>query len=128
MRPIIAIVTALLLTASIATSQPPEPGIVLPCKVIEVYDGDTVTVEIRLPVRVRMLDCWAPELRDEGGEESRDHLAEFALDKDALLEVRGRGRTLGDAMSFNRVLGRVWIDETDISVYQVEGGHATESR
>jgi hypothetical protein len=75
-----------------------------------------------------MLDCWAPELSEEGGEESRDHLIDFALGKDGVLHVEGQGRTLGDAMSFNRVLGRVYVDGVDISKYQTGAGHATQER
>jgi len=48
-----------------------EPArLVLPCAIVEVYDGDTITVRLTLDLRVRMLDCWTPEIRtrDAGGE------------------------------------------------------------
>ena len=43
-------------------NQPPL-GLTAQCKVLDVYDGDTVTVEVRTIARVRLLDCWAPEVR-----------------------------------------------------------------
>lgn len=107
----------------------PPAGIVSPCTITEVYDGDTITVELRLPLRVRLLDCWAPELRDEGGRESRDHLRNLAVGKRGVMYVPF-GERFGDSLSFGRVLGHVWIDGQDesLSALQVTGGHATQSR
>ena len=123
----------LLVSGALGQQQPGKPahGISAPCKIVEVYDGDTITVDVTLRVRVRLLDCWAPELREEGGEESRDHLSGLALDNDGTLYVTFDGnRTAGDAMSFNRVLGRVYLadDDKDLSARQVEAGHATKDR
>jgi len=36
-----------------------------------VVDGDTITVELKIPVRVRLLDCWAPETRTKDAEEKK---------------------------------------------------------
>lgn len=109
----------------------PSPGLTARCRVIEVYDGDTVTVEMRIPVRVRLLDCWAPELREDGGEESREHLDWIAGLEDGMLWVPwGDARRAGDVWSFNRILGHVWIDGSDesLSERQVLAGHATIER
>lgn len=110
-------------------SEPPQPALHLPCKIIDVYDGDTLTADITLRVRVRMVDCWAPEIKEAGGKESRDHLRELALDKDGILYVPlGGAKTFGDLFSFNRVVGRVYVDGEDVSQLQVTAGHATKER
>jgi len=72
---------------TIAFAQPPGQGLSLPCKVVKVYDGDTVTVDVTIRCRVRLIDCWAPELRDPGGKESQKHLAQIALDKNGTLQI-----------------------------------------
>ena len=43
--------------------QQPPKGITTDVKLIKVVDGDTVDVEITRKVRVRLLDCYAPETR-----------------------------------------------------------------
>ena len=109
----------------------PRPGLSARCRIIEVYDGDTLTVELRIPVRVRLLDCWAPELRDPGGIESRDHLDELAALQDGTLWVPwDHARRAGDVWSFDRILGHVWVDGYDkpVSELQVDAGHATVER
>jgi len=106
----------------------PSPGLTAKCRVLEVYDGDTLTVELRIPVRVRLLDCWAPELREPGGLESRDHLDDFAALKSGTLWIPwDDARRAGDVWSFDRVLGHVWIDGEvrSASQVQIEAGHAT---
>ena len=40
----------------------PAAQLVVPCTITEWYDGDTPTVEITLRIRVRLEDCWAPEV------------------------------------------------------------------
>ena len=46
-----------------AANNPPEQNLTTSAVVEEVYDGDTVVVSIQKEIRVRMLDCWAPEVR-----------------------------------------------------------------
>ena len=43
--------------------QQPPKGITTDVKLVKVIDGDTVDVEITRKVRVRLLDCYAPETR-----------------------------------------------------------------
>jgi endonuclease YncB( thermonuclease family) len=106
-------------------------SITLPCRVADVYDGDTITVEITIPARVRLLDCWAPELNEEGGKESRDNLKKLAMGKRALIEVPwDTSRSLGNLFSFDRLLGKVFVDERTESLneVQVSCGFASKSR
>ena len=104
-------------------------GLIMPGRVMEITDGDTVVVEIKRLVRVRLLDCWAPELRTADGLEAARHLAKLIDGKDVTVQIdlSPDGR-FGDKMSFNRVLGRLLIDGRDVSELMVESGHATKER
>lgn len=113
----------------------PEPSLVIPCELVEWYDGDTGTVRVSLDARVRLLDCWAPEVHtlnlDEKkrGIDSRDHLrTKFPAGSSGLLEIPLRGERLDDVITLGRVLGRVWIDGKDVSAEQVSAGHATPTK
>lgn len=135
---VLAIVCWIMLPAVCAAEQPvqrPPLGICLPCEVMDVVDGDTLTAKVTLTMRVRLLDCWAPETR------TRD-AAEKALgieSKEALREMaKGhRGRLvipldavdrLDDTISLGRVLAYVWLDDPvgspDLSTRQIDAGHA----
>ena len=104
-------------------------GLTLPARVMEVHDGDTVVVEIKRTLRIRLLDCWAAELRDDGGPEAKQHLESLIDGREVVLQIQIEpdGR-FGDQMSFNRVLGRLLIDGRDVSELMVEAGHATKER
>ena len=109
----------------------PQPGLAARCVVTDVYDGDTVTVELRIPVRVRLLDCWAPELRDPGGAESKAALENIAKGKVGVLWVPlADVHRLDDAFTFGRLLAHLRIDGSDkpVSQLQVESGQATTTK
>ena len=99
------------------TSRLPQPGIVLRGKVTGVYDGDTPTVECTVRMRVRLLDCWCPEIKGTSGMEkelalkARERAKELALGKEVRLEVPEMGDDLGDSTTMGRLLGRLWIEE-----------------
>ncbi|MEM8864066.1 MAG: hypothetical protein AAGF31_00805 [Planctomycetota bacterium] len=120
----------------VATPEPdrPSPGITARCKVIEVYDGDTLTVEITQRVRVRLLDCWAPEVRTKDDAEkalgllSKENLATLAEGKAGVIHVpTGHADRADDVLTFGRALGWVWIDEHAVSLsrQQVAAGMAS---
>lgn len=98
----------------------PEPGVVLgSCKIARVLDGDTIEVEVLRKVRVRILDCWAPEKKrtKHPSEKSRGllskHHAErcFPVGTGVILEIATDGdNDLGDGLTFGRVVGDVWAD------------------
>jgi endonuclease YncB( thermonuclease family) len=104
-------------------------GLTLPGNVLDVHDGDTVTVEVRRTLRIRLLDCWAPELRDAGGLEAKRYLETLIEGKDVTLQIdlEADGR-FGDKMSFGRVLGRILVDGKDVSELMIEAGFATKER
>lgn len=111
------------------------PKLVLPCRVLRVVDGDTVDVVIPIRARVRLLDCWAPEVRGANliekrrGLASADYLHALAHDKPGVLTVPlGDGNGLSDLFSFGRILGRVQVDGRDLATEQVRAGHATKNK
>ncbi len=102
--------------------------ITMPCLVTEIVDGDTMTVEVRIPMRVRLIDCWAPELRKAGGPESKENLRVLAEGRYGVVSVPlGSVHRLDNAFTFGRVLGDVWIEGDDESVgqQQISLGHAS---
>lgn len=112
--------------------QPPI-GLTTGCRVVDVIDGDTLTVEITRQVRVRLLDCWAPETRTlDADEKAKGLAAKVKLESlvnggEAVLFAPGSDRErVGDAFTFGRVLAYLFIDGENVSKAMVESGHAKE--
>lgn len=121
--------------------QPPL-GIVLPVEIVSVYDGDTITVRRTWEARVRLLDCWAPEIR--GGtpaEKQRGEFAKVALEnfcggipiccmRAKLLIPTEHADRIDDIQSMGRILGHVWVgDDTEsLSEKMVASGYATKTK
>lgn len=85
--------------------------------VTEVYDGDTITVDIDLGFgikltdqKIRLFGINAPELKGKTkteGIKSRDKLTELVLNKQIKIQ------TIKDKKEkYGRILGKIWIDET----------------
>jgi len=122
------IVGAVFVVTEQLVGSPPTPQLQLPCKITEVYDGDTVTVEVTLKARVRLLDCWAPELRDTGGKASRDNLKPYE-GKEAILQIPLEGvDRLDDVLTFGRILGNIYVEDVSLSEEQVGKGFATKKK
>ena len=137
----------------LAGESPPDPKLVVPCEIVEWHDGDTGTVRVTMDVRVRLLDCWAPETKGRkltavetklSAEKQRAILDAIAAEKqwglDSLasicklapvgtkgkLEISLAGvERSDDLFTLGRVLGRVWVNDQDLSVLQVTAGQAT---
>ncbi len=111
----------------------PDNGITTEVYLISVIDGDTIDVEIRKTIRIRLLDCWAPETRTKDKEEkarglkSKKYLETFIADKELTLFVP-ETKKFSDMFTFGRILGHVWADEKNISQEMVESNHATMSK
>lgn len=108
----------------------PAPMIRVPAFVDEVHDGDTVTVHVEFSMRVRLLDCWAPELKDgEPGRRSKVNLIKLAAQKPCVVEVP-LWDDIGKSTSLGRILGRVTVQghDSDLSTQQVTGGFATRRK
>ena len=114
----------------------PPHGICLPCTVTRVIDGDTV--EVTLPgstrvLKVRLLDCWAPEQGTARGDLATAY-AEDVIDAaesthlfvPAPEDVKD---IIGDLFSLGRLLGHVFISSTEtLSERMVTTGHAKRKR
>ena len=89
------------------------------CRVVDVHDGDTVTVIVDRGVDetaqwdVRLKDVWAPELRQDGGRECRDHALGWIRDHGdgtdwpLLLETFRTVRSDREVMTLGRYVGVV---------------------
>ncbi len=123
----------------------PPLGLCLPCRVVRLIDGDTleVTVVTGARYRVRLLACWCHEtnrgpdrLREKGraakafaqqclDEARATHLFVPAPDDVELIVGAGGGASPLDLMTFNRVLGHIFVDaETTLSERMCRAGHA----
>jgi len=117
-----AFLVSLLLIACFPTfSLSDETQLRVPCEVIEVYDGDTVTVRLTVDVRIRLIDCWAPEIRTKDalekqyGQHARLTLAELLHGERTHLIVPLSGADrLDDVLTLGRVLGRIWIADSQL--------------
>jgi endonuclease YncB( thermonuclease family) len=113
----------------------PQPGVTLPARVIDVHDGDTLTVEfVPQRARIRLIDCWAPELNAPDQETrkkaqaSRDNLARLADNRDVMVHIPWN-IDIGNMTSLGRVLAKVYLkDGTDVSAAQVKAGYATATK
>jgi endonuclease YncB( thermonuclease family) len=107
-----------------------------------VIDGDTVEVEVRRVIRVRMLDCWAPESRrdrrvaeaaqtDEkaAGIASRENLRQLCEGKAVIVQIPA-GEDVAKSITMGRWLGTVWLegDGESLSEKQVRGGFAETTK
>jgi endonuclease YncB( thermonuclease family) len=115
----------------------PAPSLGLTARAIvdRVIDGDTLDVLITVPVRVRMLDCWAPETRGDEkpqGEASKSLLEQMApVGSKVLVNIpTTHVDALAGVFTFGRVLGEVWRpgDDESLSVMMVAAGAATKEK
>ena len=128
----------------LGNDNPPDPQITITGTIVRVVDGDTVDVEIKSVVRVRLLDCWAPESKidnrvpkekqlqvKELGLKSKQNLANLCLNKKVTLSIPlDKESHLTKSLTLDRMLGRVWVDgdSKSLSERQVESGNATYSK
>lgn len=99
--------------------------------VVDVYDGDTITVDIDLGlntwikgVKLRLARIDTPELRGTEREEGlrvRDYVRDMILDKDVIIQ------TFKDATGkYGRYIVEVTINETNLNDHLLENGMAIE--
>lgn len=105
--------------------------------VTEVVDGDTITVERTIRLRVRLPGCWAPETRTSDAAEkrlglkSKTHLAALALGRRCTVHIPTADVAhLGEVTSLGRFVGEVWIegDDQTLSARQVEARQASTTK
>ena len=103
----------------------------------KVYDGDTIVVTVTKEYRIRMLDCWAPEVtgaEKEEGLKSKEFLESILVAGDEVLIRIPTTNRIQDSISFGRVLGYVYKDVDgdgrvdNISQRMVASGFATKEK
>ena len=89
-------------------------------KVIRIIDGDTF--EIENGDKVRMIGIDAPELKDNEGLESKNHLKLLIENKYVSLikDEKNKNKDF-----FGRLLRYVYIDNTDVNLKMIEDGYAS---
>jgi len=144
--PICGLVSGLLCGLLVVRAEPaPEYGWTTPARVLRVIDGDTLEVEVRRTVRVRLLDCWAPESKSDSrvAEQDRDRqktlglaakasLQRVAEDQDVIVRIPTQYHgDISQLFTMGRVLGHVWLrtsPQESLSERQVRLGHATKTK
>jgi len=116
----------------------PQYGISLPCTFHHARDADTIVVQLRnsgLLWAIRLIDCWAPEIRGEEKPEGIDaSIAAIALLKTAkelsvFIPVENIGENVLKFLTFDRIPGYLYLDdETTLNEKLIELGHATKSK
>lgn len=120
----------------------PLPGVCLEGTVRDNHDGDTLTVDVVLTLKVRLCgqgerECWAPELNEPGGKESQKHLQTLTKGKPCRVWIPTSDATnFGNLFSFGRVVGDVYIpspfgpkfDLESASEWQIARGHASSTK
>ena len=114
--------------------------------VTDVHDGDTITVRVYRDFRVRLRDCWAPELEPieqrrhwaflknmpkNSGMASHLHLKDLAEGYQVRLHIVGSpDGDFRDSTSMGRVIGDAYLlkNNTNLAAAQVQAGHATKER
>ena len=116
-------------------SKPPThtkaPALCVPAVINEVHDGDTLTVSVDFSMKIRLIDCWAPELKDGvKGQVSKANLIRLTSKNQRCMVEIPLHDDIGKSTSLGRILGRVTVigQDSDLSTQQVEGGFATRDR
>lgn len=87
-------------------------------KVIEVNDGDTITIfNLNRPVRVKLLAVDAPDGEQPFADVAKEHLSSLVLHKSVTVEYAGLGHN-------SYLLGKVFLRETDIGAQMLRDGVA----
>jgi len=117
----------------------PTPGLTLDAVVVRVIDGDTIICESRHRYRVRLIDCWAPEIHTKDadekrrGERSRERLIQLVDERPIRVQIPLR-MSLEDSLTFGRVLGHAWTldhgtpSDRSLSEQMVRAGLATKTK
>lgn len=119
--------------------QTPHPplGLTARCSVRHVVDGDTLDIDVVVPLRIRLLDCWAPESRTKDisekvlGMAAKRNLDDLTKGLTGVVFIpTSEAKSLADVLTLGRVLGRLWMDgeEEDVSSKQVAAGYASSRK
>ena len=134
----LCLIPAVFVGGLLAGNAPPQnkpapivPCIRIPATINEVHDGDTLSVSFDFSARVRLIDCWAPELKTgEPGKASKANLIKLTSKTQRCMVEIPIHDDIGKSTSLGRVLGRVTVigQDSDLSTQQVQGGFATRMK
>ena len=122
------VISALLFV--IISEQAPPKGWTTNADLVRVIDGDTIVVEVRRTLKVRLKDCWAPERSHADGPPSTANLKRLLGDGPVVLHVPVESGEVEDIWTFGRVLGSVWradYPHRSVNELQVAEGFATKT-
>ena len=129
-----------LLNLNRSFSEAPQQNVTTMAVVKKVYDGDTVVVVFQKEARIRMLDCWASEIRTSDPEEkekgikAKEYLSSIIKEGDEVLVEIPMTNKLQSSFTFGRILAYLWKDVNgdgdmeNLSTTMVESGHATQEK
>lgn len=104
------------------------PSVTMPVEIVSVHDGDSVRVKASIEFPVRLLNCWAPELKAPGGVASRDNLrALLPIGSTQLVTIPVRD-DMSQMLSLDRVLGDIITSEGRASELQVNSKFAERTK
>lgn len=107
-------------------------GVAARAIVRRVVDGDTVDIELRVPMRIRTRSHSSPELSTSEGVAAKEELKQI-LPRGCKVRVFVQttdARSVSDVFTFGRVLGDIWKTvrgrgRRNVSDEMIERGHAT---
>lgn len=114
----------------------PPYGICFPVRIRRVVDGDTVEVSFpdsERAYRIRLIDCWAPELREQAGQEAK-LFAQRVVDEaegevSLFIPPPAKSAHPLDIFTMGRILGHIFVGTEDtLSEIMVRTGHATREK
>jgi len=110
----------------------PEVGYTYDVKVVSVYDGDTITVNVDLgfkiwanKIKVRLWGINTPEIRGGTAETKArgkmvtEYVRDLILDKEVVMKSLGQGK-------YGRWLALIYIDGVELNQHLVDKGYAVE--
>jgi endonuclease YncB( thermonuclease family) len=108
-----------------------------PARIVSIYDGDTVTVELRVQTNIRLLDCLAPEItgvEKSKGLKSKEFLETLVRPGDEVVVDIPFQENFSKSLSLSRILARIYRDiddngsKEDVSELMVRNGFAKEKK
>ena len=131
MKPLGVILGLLLSASATAAPTPPETGRCVEGQVTAVGDGDTLTVTAKYSFRVRLKDCWAPEIhgpQKPEGIKSLQNLQAIALGRKCRVFIPEDAADIGQSTSLSRYIGEVWVNDINLSEEQVAKKFACKTK
>jgi len=116
----------------------PPKGWTIDCEIVgEPYDCDTITVKVEKTLKIRLDECWSPEVvktkitgEKELGLKARQWLLNYLdnyKDEEVTLFIPG-SHSFQDITTLGRVLGRIFIGDKDLSEEAVKAGYAFRTK